>query len=398
MPVDTVERVVVTVGATHQMDDLISTQWDTTRCQAASAVAIAAVSGPMFVDGLANHVVLDFERRIATLWQVVQDLGSGDDRVRVRGLTAFLPELQRHASAFRLSMGTALAELGYDPSDKAGIGLGVPGHMRDAPLVLSDGKRTVSIAAPNPMSTGVMVDHAATATGERKWFVRNGVGPELAEKVNVPAIQRTIMWTRLVANDQGVEDRVALQTKEIEVADAGLLLAVHQLTGDELALVERVLSCLEAELDKARSTLKSLRSGSRTRDPRFLQQLADSVLVAQQRSAHGLNAAEISQALRSSGFAVESIDKAVAWKDLARAVKPGEFLLLEGIGHAITFGRLHDGRTFVYDPEGTCGDRQRPCMTFTQPGRDAEIDQHYGKFQATHTIRQPRLLDIYARR
>ncbi len=396
-PTDTVERVVDTVGRTHQIDDIFSTYWDTTRCQASSAVAIAALSGPTFVDVLAAHVVRDFEHRIGALGRVAEDIGSDDPSIRERGLRAFLPELQRHANAFRLSMRTALTELGYMPSAQPGIGLGVSNDLLSAPMLLSDGKRAVALSAPSPMKTTVTVADAAASADGRSWYVRDGVGPELASNVSVPTIQRTITWSRIVANAQGVEEKVALQTKEIEVADAGLLLAVHQLTGEELKLVERVRGLLEAELDKASATLAALRAGSPTRDRSLLQRLADSLLVAQQHSASGLNVTETSRALRIAGLRVERLERAVPWRELAQAVKPGEFLVLEGIGHAIAFGRLTDGRTIFYDPEGVLGERQRPCLSFVEPGRDTEIDQHYGPFQATHRIRPPRLLDVHPR-
>jgi hypothetical protein len=341
------------------------------------------LTGKSHVESLAAHAVKNLEGRISVLWSVVEDLNAGTPERRTQGFATLLPELQRHINAFGLSMRTALTELGYDRSKTIGVGVGVPAHLENNPLLISDGKAVVAVASRDALSTELSLTSATNDVKGYTWFARDGVGVAETSRVSVPVIRRVVPWSRIIS-DAGVE-KVAQQTKDIEIAGAGRFLAAYQLSGDELGLVERMLGVLEAELTKAKANLVWLR-GSESLAAPCLQQLSDSLLVCQQNSASGLNAAETGPALTSAGLDVDLTERPISWSDLLRAAAPGDCFLLEGQGHAMTFGRLSDGRPFVYDSEGILGDRENPCLRLVAPGEDADIDRHYGVFQATHRV------------
>ncbi|MEZ0313806.1 MAG: hypothetical protein ACAI38_18710 [Myxococcota bacterium] len=391
---DAFEQVVATVSKTHQIDDLITTNWDTTRCSASSAIAIVSMAGAPYVDGMAGFVVRELEARVQSLWGIIDELDAPDASVRAKARATLLPELQRHIDAFRLTPENALFELGYDLAKSPGIGVGVPPRLGDTAFFVADGSRAVSVAAVALQSTEVILGVARPDAEMLKWFVRDGVGIENTKRIAVPATRANLPWYRVDA-PKGGESSVTLGERQLDLATAGQMLALYQLTGDELKLLERVITCLEAELDKAKATLATLRQTPRRVTAPLLQQLADSLLVTQQHTS-GLNAYETGQALRACGINVEPTGRSVPWTGLARTAAAGDAFLLEGRGHAVTFGRLRDGRAFLFDSEGLFGDRTRPCLAFLEPGQDAEIDAHYGVFQATHRCRPARPLDVFA--
>ncbi len=393
---DAYEQVVATVAKTHQIDDLITTQWDTTRCSASSAVAIVSMAGAPYVDAMAAFVVRELERRVKALWDLMDDLDGPTPAQREQARLAFIPELQRHIDAFRLTPETALFELGYQEAQKPGIGVGVPSKLGEAPFFVADGRRAVAVSPVQPQSGEVILGVASPKNELLKWFVRDSVGIESLKHIAVPAARAVLPWYR-VETQTGREPTVTLGERQLDLASAGQILALYQLSDDELRLLERVINCLEGELEKARATLATLQQTPRKVTAPLLQQLADSLLVTQQHTS-GLNAFETGQALRACGINVEPTGRSIPWLGLSRAASPGDAFLLEGRGHAVTFGRLRDGRAFLFDSEGLFGDRQRPCLAFVEPGQDSELDAHYGVFEATHRCRPARAHEVFAQR
>jgi len=393
---DTYVEVARAVGKSHQIDDLITTNWDTTRCSASSAVAIVSMTGQPYVDAMAVFIVRKLERRVQSLWNLIDDLDAPSAARRNKARAAFLPELQRHIDAFHLSPETALVELGYDRAKAPGTGVGVPTRLGGSPFYVSDGRRSVSVAAVELQSGEVTIGITRPTGDNLTWYVRDSVGVENAKRVSVPEVRASLPWYRVEVPPNG-HPTVTWGERHLDLATAGQMLALYQLTGDELKLVERVLNCLESELDKARNTLATLRQTPRRVNAQLLQQLADSLLVTQQHTS-GLNAYETGQALRACGIVFESVGRPVPWASVARAAAPGDAFLLEGRGHAVTVGRLRDGRAFLFDSEGLFGDRTQPCLAFIEPGQDAAIDAHYGVFQATHRCRPARAHEVFRQR
>lgn len=376
------------VGRTHQIDNLASTNWQTTRCSASSAVAVAALAGKAYLEGLAFHVVRSLEERADNLWRLLDVIASEDKATRHAASKTFLPELQRHVSAFSLSFQTALAELGFDRSPTPGVGVGVPYTPGSTPFVISD--QRISVGSADPMSTQVTLARSSREK-DLTWFVRPNGQPLDAQRIDVPVMHQRIPWVRTESGS------VDLEHREVEMSGAGHLLALYQAAGCELQLLDRVVSCVEAQLQVARAVYEDLRRTSAS-DPVLLQNLADKLLFAEQRSERGLNAAEAGHALQGAGLMVTPLKNVVDWKDLARTAGAGDSLLLKGRAHAVVFGRMSDGRSFVYDSEGIQGDRLNKCLAFVAPGEDAALDAYYAGFQATHRVRSPKAHDIFAMR
>ena len=354
------------------------------------------MAGPAYVDAMAAFVVRQLESRVQTLWSLIDDLDSSNPARREQARRAFIPELQRHIDAFRLTPAAALFELGYELSTTPGTGVAVSWAFGDKPFLVSDGRRSIAVSAVQPQSAEVILGVAPPPSDALKWFVRDGVGVESVKRIAVPAASVAMPWYRIESSPSS-DPIVKLGERQLDLAAAGQMLALYQLTGDELDLVDRVIGCLESELDKARDTLATLQRTPRRVTAALLQQLADSLLVTQQHTS-GLNAYETGQALRACGIHIEPTGRPVSWANLARCATPGDALLLEGRGHAVTFGRLRDGRAFLFDSEGLFGDRERPCLAFIEPGQSPEIDAHYGVFQATHRCRPARAHDVFAQR
>ena len=395
---------LATIARTHQIDDLLATQWDRTRCAAAGAVSVAALAGPTYLDALARDLEARLERRLRVLDDAAADLVSPDDGVRDAARADLLVELHHHVHAFDLTLRSAAEQAGFWKERPDAPRLGVGGGFEEDRFVLVVGEQAWSVQRVDTHGGGVRVTPVEVPAAEAlSWYSLDAAGagavgdgqldPKDLERIDVPDIGRATPWMRSKEPaEAGAPAPLALEERDLALGHPSLVLALYQMLAREQGLIERMQTALRDQLDAVRSVRRHLGAAPA---PELLQRLADAFIFVHRKSERGLNEHEAAVGLRGAGLTVEALPAAVPYADMARSVAPGEALLIQGIGHACVMGRTDDGELYLYDSEGIGGDPRAPCVAVIEPGAEApEILARYGRFEASHRVRRPKVREL----